>query len=520
MKNGMNAKRRALEFSPRLVIFLIVLVAIAAASLYAWRTFGPDADALPAPTYWPTAGWHTNTPEAAGLDSVTLAEGLQAVKKSNINIHNLMLVGRGEVILDAYFYPYDGSTYHDMASCTKSVMTTLIGIAVDQGKLSLDDKVLSFFPDRTIANRDARKESVTVRQLASMCSGFSCTARPTEVTLAEMNESPDWVQFALDRPMAREPGKTFVYDSLGMHLLSAILQKATGMTALEFARQNLFGPLGIIDVHWPSDPQGYTRGWGDLCLHSGDAAKIGFLFMHGGKWENKQIVSREWVKAATSRQIDAGGDYPEDYGYGWWISAEGDEPPYFQAEGRQTQRILVVPSMNLIVVATGGGYNLDDVTQYVEEAIVDLEKPILANPAGVAQLEAAVAKCVERPPAQPVPSFPDVAHAISGKTFAFEAGIIRSIRLDFNDSAVALLHLDVNIEDNPRLLRVGLDGVYRPSISERPSVARGSWTDDKTFTIDYNEGPGLNYYRLVMRFEGDHVTVEIAGLGTMEGNLT
>lgn len=165
-------------------------------------------------------------------------------------------------------------------------MTTLIAIVAEQGKLNLDAPVLSFFPDRTIANRDARKERVTVRHLANMANGMEsvCFAND-EGTLNEMTASPDWVQFALDCKMTSEPGYTFCYDSPGMHLLSAILQKATGMTTLEFARQNLFGPLGIRDVIWLTDPQGYTHGWSDLYLHPRDVAKLGYLWLNKGTWQ-------------------------------------------------------------------------------------------------------------------------------------------------------------------------------------------------------------------------------------------
>jgi CubicO group peptidase (beta-lactamase class C family) len=164
---------------------------------------------------------------------------------------------------------------------TKSVTTTLVGIAADQGKLRLDDPVLSFFPDRAVANRDARKERVTVAHLASMTSGLDCVATPDEPTLAEMTASADWVQFTLDRPMVAEPGTTFSYCSPGMHLLSAVLTRATGMSELDFARQNLFEPLGIRDVVWPVDPQGFNHGWGDVYLYPRDAAKLGYRMSPG-----------------------------------------------------------------------------------------------------------------------------------------------------------------------------------------------------------------------------------------------
>jgi len=200
-----------------------------------------------------------------------------------------MIIRNGSVILDSYFYPYDSSTYHDVASVTKSIMTTLIGIAADQGKLDLDQPILSFFPHRTIANQESMKEQMTVRHLVSNSSGFRFNERDDEANLDAMRASDDWIQYVLDLPVVHKPGTHFAYFSPGMHLLSAILQEATGMTALEFADVYLFKPLGIKEVYWPSDPQGYTHGWGDLCLYPIDMAKIGFLFLHQGKWEANKL---------------------------------------------------------------------------------------------------------------------------------------------------------------------------------------------------------------------------------------
>jgi CubicO group peptidase (beta-lactamase class C family) len=232
------------------------------------------------------------------------------------NLHGFLLIRDGKIIVDASFYPYDGSTPHDLASVTKSVTTTLIGIAADQGKLRLDQPVLSFFPDRTIANRDARKERTTVADLASMSSGLDCVWQPDEPTLQEMTASADWVQFTLALPMVAEPGTKWEYCSPGMHLLSAILIQATGQTALDFAWDTLFGPLGMREVIWPADAHGYNHGWGDLMLYPRDAAKLGQLWLNGGVWNGRQIVSKDWVETAVTAKATTS-EEGLDYGYGW-----------------------------------------------------------------------------------------------------------------------------------------------------------------------------------------------------------
>jgi CubicO group peptidase (beta-lactamase class C family) len=519
MKEGLNRKLGL--FTPmRLVVLGVVVAAIVITGVYAWRMLRPSDGAVPEPAYWPTAGWQNSPPEAQGFDSAKLAEGLQAIKQNGTSVHSILIVRGGLVFLDAYFYPYDGSYYHDLASVTKSVMTTLIGIAADQGKLDLDQPMLSFFADRTIVNRDASKESITVRHLTAMTSGFEVDLVDDENTLAEMRASDDWVQFSLDRPVVAEPGSRFAYDGLSIHLLSAILQQATGMTAAEYAEANLFEPLGITDFYWPTDATGYTRGWGDLSLHPHDAAKIGFLFLHQGQWEGRQVVSREWVKMATDAHISTGREEDEYYGYGWWVERPDEGVDLFRADGRNGQRIFVIPSMNLVLVTTGGGFELDEVMPYMEEAIVDLENPLPSNDTGVTQLEAVVAELGQSPAAQPVPPLPDVASAVSGKTFVFQPNPaqIQSIRVDFDHPTEATYYIQVEKEEVMRIGGAGLDGLYRTSSSGWPAIAKVAWYDDHTLLVDYSRGPGLENVTWQIRFEGDLMLLETSGI-VIEGEL-
>lgn len=489
---------------------LVVLGLLAAV----WLRSGSQA---PKPDYYPTQGWRTSIAEEQGFDSAKLAEGLLAAQKHDVPIHSVMMVRRGQVILDAYFYPYDGSIYHDLASVTKTVMTTLIGIAATQGKLDLDQPMVSFFPDRTIANLDERKQRITVRHLASNSSGLGCDPNDEEKTMRVMRASPDWVQFSLDLPVVHEPGERFIYCNAGMHLLSAILQQTTGMTALEFGRAYLFGPLGIRDVSWPTDPQGFSRGWGDISLRPHDAAKLGYLWFYNGQWEDKQIVSSQWVQESVKPLLTHTGK-PDAYGYGWWVLQEGDVDGYF-ASGRGGQRILVVPAMDLIVVTTGGGFEWSEIDIYILAAIGDLEKPLPANPAGVASLEAALVAIARGPDPKPVPPLPARASVISGQTFVFEQNKINisSARLDFDSSAEATLTFNMAYEGE-RVSGVGLDGRYRPSRSGRPAFARGNWTETDTFVIVFSEGPGLNNYTITMTFGDQGLIFNFEGL-KLQGRL-
>ncbi|MGD8998681.1 MAG: serine hydrolase [Anaerolineae bacterium] len=463
---------------------------------------------VPTQPYWPTEGWRASTPEEQGFDSGKLAEGLQAVQEDNINLDSLLIIRNGYVVLDAYLYPYDNTIPHKLASVTKSVMTTLIGIAVDQGTMELDQPMVSFFSDRTIDNLDALKEQVTVRHLVSMRNGFEsgCLSRD-EPTLNAMRANPDWIQAALDRKMVREPGTSFCYDSPGMHLLSAILQEATGMTALEFARENLFEPLGIREAFWQSDPQGYTHGWGDLYLKPRDAAKIGYLWLNNGAWEGKQIVSASWV-ADSVKAVSRAGD--DGYGYGWWVA----EDSYF-ASGRGGQHIRVYPALNAIVVTTASGLDYDQIVPMLTAAFVDPELALPANPASVAELDATLAALAQAPEPWPIGPLPGIAEAIAGKTYVFEANAVdlATLRLEFDDTNEATVFM--NLEGADVIWPIGLDGKYR--LSPIGQGLRGFWADAQTLVIEVFED-GLSTRRL--HFEDGRVEISSPELGLkFEGQM-
>ena len=477
----------------------------------------PGPSLLPSVTAAPQRadGWPSVDPEAEGFDSARLAAGLDQLAAGGVQVHSLLIVRHGNIVLDAYAYPYDGSTYHDLASVTKSVTTTLIGIAADAGRLDLDAPILSFFRERNVANRTERKAHITVRQLASMTSGLDCPLGRGEDTLDRMLASQDWVQFALDLDTVAEPGTRFGYCSPGMHLLSAILTRATGQSEFEFARTNLFEPLGIAEAYWPADGAGISDGWGGLALHPRDAAKIGQLFLQQGRWNGAQIVSPAWVAAATSIQAGTDGFKSEDYGYGWWIARPSEEPmAFFRADGNGGQRILGVPGLDLLVVTTGGGFSLDEAMAFIVAAATDDWRPLPANPAGVAQLQKAVDRLRTGPLANPIPKLPAKAALLSGHAVSFpaNANAIRSLRAEFNPGdAVAIVTLDAMHESPVREMVVGLDGRWYMSRAGRPIAARGRWLDESTFAIDVDEGPGISLYTLRVVVTGQDVRLEGPG---------
>lgn len=473
---------------------------VALAVVFVPRLLKPEQ--VSTPTYWPTAGWQTSAPEEQGFDSAKLVEGLQDLQEGDTGLNSLLIVRSGYIVLDAYFDPYDGSFPHNLASVTKSVTTTLIGIAIDQGKLQLDAPMVSFFPNRTIANLDDRKKAITVRHLAEMMNGMDSGCLAGDVpTLAAMRSNADWVQAALDRKMVRDPGISFCYDSPGMHLLSAILQKTTGMTELEFARENLFEPLGIKEVFWETDPQGYTHGWGDLYLKPRDAAKIGYLWLNRGRWEDRQIVSASWMADMVKVHSNAGKD---DYGYGIWIArSEAPDDNYF-AVGRLGQFIRVYPSYNALVVVTAQGLgDYDELDPLLGSSFASPEKPLPANPAAVSRLNALLPDLTQPGHPWPTGPLPDTARTISGKDIRFgpNAADVTSLRFEFSDTSECMLHITPT-QGNELIWPIGLDGTYR--LSSGGEAVRGYWADPQTFLMAVFD-EGLVSYQV--HFDGDRVEI-------------
>jgi hypothetical protein len=253
-----------------------------------------------------------------------------------------------------------------------------------------------------------------------------------------------------------------------------------------------------------------------------DLAKIGFLYLHGGVWDGKQLVSRSWIDDSIKEHFSVpNGDR---YGYGWWSSVDKTGMSFF-AQGNGGQWIVVNPGFNSIVVTTGGGFTYDDINPYILAAFLDPKNPLPANPTGVAELQRVVATLPLPPAPQPVPALPDIATAISGKTFRMDPNPfgIGSVRLDFNATAQASFQITFTDGTQSPLGAVGLDGVYRltPGMNldraghrfvdfQDLSVGlRGHWTDAQTFVLEYDTIANYYYYKLQMQFDGDRLSFAV-----------
>jgi len=265
---------------------------------------------------YPTEGWQISTPEEQGMQSQVLAEMMEHIKNKSFHIDSILIIRNGYMVLDAYFWPFSKGQKHIIHSCTKSIMSALIGIAIDRGYIqNVDQPITAFFPDKTIAHLDDLKKSITLENLLTMTSGLKCRDSYLYrwAGLFEMRTSTDWAQYVLDLPMSEPPGEKLEYCNGVSYLLSVITQNATKMKTLDFARKHLFEPLVITDIGWAKSPQGVDIGYGEMWLRPHDMAKFGWLYLNKGRWGNKQILPSAWVEISTRGHIDA--TLFDHYGY-------------------------------------------------------------------------------------------------------------------------------------------------------------------------------------------------------------
>ena len=301
--------------------------------------------------YWPTSAWQISTPEMQGMDAAKLSIAKEFVQNRLPDAYSLLVVKNGYLVYEKYFRNGSPERVADIASATKSVMSALIGIALDQGHLSsIDQKISGFFPEYVTDDLDPRKKEINLANLLTMSAGFKWN--DWGPILWEWAYSLDWGGFTIKLPLENSPGDKFNYNSSVSHLLSIILSKSTNVSTLDFADINLFKPLGIQIRSWKRDPQAYYMGGFGLSLSARDMAKIGFLYLNNGFWNGQSIVPEHWVKESTRQRMFVNNVYgPTGYGYQWWVKAV-DGCDSYRAWGRRGQFITVVPKLDLVIVVT------------------------------------------------------------------------------------------------------------------------------------------------------------------------
>lgn len=322
------------------MLLLPALLALAAAG----------ADCTTPRDYWPTDGWRDAAPASQGIDSAVLGAALAHLARDYPAVQSILVVRHGYVVAERYFGGHDSTERFDLRSATKSIVSALVGIALDRKMLhSVDQPIASLLPEYFLADDvDPRERHITLRHLLTMTSGLDWDEASAG---AYFVGTGDWASAILGRPMVAEPGRRFAYSSGNAHLLAMVIARATKGTPLAFANAQLFAPLGfqlgLFD--WLTDPQGVNAGGAGLRLSTREMAKIGWLYANEGCWAGTAILPAAWVRASTTKQSDPGPN-AAGYGYLWWISKA--IPGAYAAIGYGGQYIIVDPALDAVIAVT------------------------------------------------------------------------------------------------------------------------------------------------------------------------
>jgi len=318
------------------------------------------------------------SPESVGLDPEAL-ETLVAALEGIRDLHSVMVLRHGAVVAEAWWRPYTAETPHLLFSVSKSVTATAVGLAIEEGLLGLDDRVIDLLPEDAPADPGPNLAAMRVRHLLTMTSGHAeDTIGLVDPELDGHGVGESWARTILAAPVAHEPGTRFVYDTGATYLLSAILQRLTGERLTDYLEPRLFAPLGIARPTWEQDPQGIDAGGYGLSLRTEELAAIGQLYLQRGLWEGRQILPESWVDAATSAQVASemgtGPDWMQGYGFQFWRGRHGS----YRGDGAFGQFLLVWPEHDIVIAMTSGVADMQEVLDTVWDTLL----PVPPAPAG------------------------------------------------------------------------------------------------------------------------------------------
>jgi len=470
-----------------------------------------------------TASLPRSTPEAEGVSSEAIITFLDSAAASRQEFHSFMFLRHGKVIAEGWWDPYRSDLRHTLYSTSKSFTSTAIGFAVNEKLLTVNDKVISFFPDQLPDTVSPFLADMTVKDLLTMSTGQS-----PEPTGAIRSAGPGWVKSFLAFPVTNDPGSTFLYNSMATFMLSAIVQKVTGEMLTDYLRPRLFEPLGIEGMDWEINPDSInTGGWG-LLVKTEDMAKFGQLYLQKGVWNGKQVIPASWVEEATTFKIDQApdalqskkdsSDWLQGYCYQFWRSRNNA----FRADGAYGQYIIVMPEKDAVVVFTAESPDMQEeinmVWKYLLPAMKD--EPLPGNARAAKKLKQRL-ESLALPLTIKGPDSP-VAATISLKTFILENNEphVDSLAFEFTGEICNLVvkanNKTYNIPFGAGKWILSETDLTGPNILSRPGAFAAnkiagsySWKNKNTLelVLRYIESP--HTMRFTCIFENDELTVNI-----------
>jgi CubicO group peptidase (beta-lactamase class C family) len=483
-----------------------VIIALSVLALAA----GPAGASSP-----PEPCWDAASPEEVGISSGALADMFVRIRDEEIEIHSMVIVKDGRLVLEAYVHPYDRSIPHNVKSVSKSVISALTGIALREGVIgSLEETVYEHFPQYITDEMDPRKREINLRHLLTMTSGLDLDENGP--ISGRIFRTLDWLKATYEQPMVHDPGTSFLYSTPLTHTMSGIITESSGMSLHEFAERHLFGPLGFGEVQWRKGPLGYNFGGAELFMLPLDMARFGYLFLKGGVWEGRQIVPADWVEESTTNKLAGISGRP--YGYWWWLDDNG----WYHASGWGGQSISICEDLDVVIAVTASDRqaSYDLFIEFVEPWLVS-EEALGPDPESAERL-ARVLEEVAHPAPEPPAYMPALAGEIAGRRYVMEWNEMgtESVTFTFRNDDTCLLRLETTMGDYD--LVAGLDGVYRLNDVDVGGMPEGNrralkayWAEENTLHVSSREVGNPVYSETDFVFSGDEVdaTVRILPVG-------
>lgn len=471
-----------------------------------------------------------STPEAQGVSSQGILDFLDAIGKSRHEFHGFVLVRNGHIVAQGWWSPYRPDLNHSMYSMSKSFTSTAIGFAVTEKLLTVQDKVISFFPNELPEVVSDHLKAMTVKHLLSMSVGHA-----TDTTW-EMVQTDNWVKNFLSFPVEKAPGSEFLYNSGATYMLSAILQKVTGKTVLEWLTPRLLKPLGIGGATWDNCPMGNnTGGWG-MHLTTGALAKFGQFLLQKGKWEGRQLLPASWVEEATTFQIQNGtpeaketSDWAQGYCYQFWRCRHNA----YRGDGAFGQYTIVMPEQNAVLAIHSESPDMQDQLNLVWKHLLPAMRSgtLAANPNAAADLKARLATLAIEPPKLAATS--PLVTKISGRTYQVEPNENQVSQVSFsfkkdccdfklkNHLGEFTLTCGINHWQKGKTRMPGTPPDLFPILYEKLTtskvLASAGWKDENTLMLYTQFYETAHHDTITCRFTGD--TVEVTFLNSVSGML-
>ena len=461
-----------------------------------------------------------STPEQQGISSASIRAFLASIQASGQEFHSVMIIRHGHVVAEGWWYPFAPGQHQQLYSLSKSFTGTAIGMAIDDKRLKLDDPVISFFPKDQPSSISSNLAALKVRHLLSMSVGQE---KDSILTLEHTPDGTTWEETFLSLPVVYEPGTRFLYNSGASYMLSSIIKQVTGHNVHEYLKTRLYVPLGITGATWTQNAEGVNMGASNLRIRTEDIGKLGQLYLQEGKWNGRQLVSKEWVSLATKKEVDTGkndSSWGCGYGFQFWLNPPGG----FRADGAYGQYSMVFPDKDTVVVITSESADkettMHTVWDHLYPALTD-HRTLPANPTNLTALRQDL-KSLTLPPPQLYrvsPTSPNV----TDKTFTLDKNPFNAKAVSFRFATDRVVFSLLEEGKPDVVVTCGINkwimkGNYKPAAHslfslrridfDSPVAASAGWKDYQTLILTFRFVEAIHGDTLTCIFDQDKLRIQ------------